>query len=128
MIVDSSVAAAICLAEPDAADFVDVIELASTLRMSAGTYLEAAVVIEGREPGAFDAFVRGLGIEIVPFDQAQADLARTAYRKFGRGSGHPAALNFGDCFAYALARTVDEPLLFKGNDFTLTDVRPAIPT
>lgn len=125
MIVDSSVAAAICLGEPDAASFIDSLESASTLRMSAATYLEAAIVIDARRPGAFDVFVAGLDLEIVPFDAEQATLARAAYRTYGKGNGHPASLNFGDCFSYALARTSDETLLFKGTDFAHTDVRIA---
>ena len=66
--------------------------------------------------------IRTSGIEIVPFTPAQARLARIAYQQFGRGSGHPARLNMGDCFAYALARDLGEPLLFKGRDFALTDI------
>lgn len=125
MIVDSSVAAAICLGEPDAAVFIDILEFAEPMRMSAGTYVEAAAVLDLRRPGSFDVFIRGLGLEIVPFDMEQAELARSAYRLFGRGSGHPAGLNFGDCFSYALARHANEPLLFKGQDFSHTDVTPA---
>ena len=127
MIIDSSVVAAVCLGEDDAAIYRDVLELAGDLRMSAATYLEAAIVLDARRSGSIDAFVQGLGVDVVPVDKQQADLARLAYRTFGRGSGHPASLNFGDCFAYALARTFDEPLLFKGGDFSRTDVRPALP-
>lgn len=127
MIIDSSAAAAICLGESDAADYLAALETATHLRMSAATYAEAGVVIDRRMPGAFDRFVDGLGIEIIAFDREQADLARGAYREFGRGSGHAARLNFGDCFSYALARLVGEPLLFKGEDFHHTDVAPALP-
>lgn len=126
MIVDSSVAAAICLGEADAAQFIDILESAEPVRMSAATYLESAAVLDARRPGAFDVFVNGLGLKIVPFDVEQAEIARAAYSRFGKGSGHPASLNFGDCFSYALARATEDCLLFKGNDFRHTDVIPAI--
>ena len=74
----------------------------------------------------FDDFIREARIDIEPVSVLQAKIAREAYRDFGRGSGHPAQLNFGDCFAYALARDTGQPLLFKGNDFSQTDVRPAL--
>ena len=75
----------------------------------------------------FDDLLREAGIIIEPFDEIQAHVAREAYRDFGRGSGHRARLNFGDCFAYALARCRGEPLLFKGDDFSQTDIAPALP-
>ena len=91
---------------------------------------EAAIVIDaGRSPVAsrrLDDLLREAGITIEPVTEAQARIARQAYRDFGRGSGHPARLNFGDCFAYALARETGETLLFKGDDFTHTDVSPAL--
>ena len=127
MIVDSSAAAAVCLGEPDAEVYADALETATVLRMSATTYVEAAVVIDARAAGAFDRFVEGLAIEVIAVDRQQAELARDAYRRMGRGSGHPARLNFGDCFSYALATHLREPLLFKGDDFRHTDVTPAIP-
>jgi ribonuclease VapC len=74
----------------------------------------------------FDALLAQLDVRVVPFTPSQATIARQAYRDFGRGSGHPAKLNFGDCFAYALAIDTDEPLLFKGDDFHHTDVRVAL--
>jgi ribonuclease VapC len=89
--------------------------------VSAANYLEAAIVIDGsRDPIAsrrFDDLLREGGIAIEPVTEEQAKVAREAYRDFGRGSGHAARLNFGDCFAYALAKTTGEPLLFKGDDF-----------
>ena len=92
-------------------------------------FVEAAIVIDGsRDPVAsrrFDDLLREAQAEIEPVTEAQARIAREAYRDFGRGSGHPARLNFGDCFAYALARITGE-LLFKGDDFTHTDVIPAL--
>ena len=75
---------------------------------------------------AFDDFVREARLVIEPVDEPQVRLARAAYRAFGRGSGHPAALNFGDCFSYALAKLRDEPLLYKGKDFPETDIHPAL--
>ena len=94
--------------------------------MSAANYVEAAVVIDAsRDPIAsrrFDELIAKAEIAIEPVTFEQARVAREAYRDFGRGSGHPAGLNFGDCFAYALAKTCGEPLLFKGEDFSRTDV------
>ncbi|HET8524531.1 MAG TPA: type II toxin-antitoxin system VapC family toxin, partial [Thermomicrobiales bacterium] len=98
--------------------------------ISAATFLEAAVVADGnRDPVTsriFDDICREARLIIEPVTESQAHLARQAYRDFGRGSGHPAKLNFGDCFAYALAKAFNEPLLFKGNDFSHTDVRSAL--
>jgi ribonuclease VapC len=94
--------------------------------MSAATYLEAGIVIDARMLGAFDRFVTNLDIDVIPVDLHQAGIARQAYRRFGKGSGHRAGLNFGDCFAYAAAIALDDTLLFKGTDFTYTDVRAAI--
>jgi len=129
MIVDTSALIAILRDEPEAAAFANAIERADTRRLSAVSFVEAAVVIDGaRDPIAsrrFDELVRAAGLTIEPVTEAQARVAREAYRDFGRGSGHPAKLNFGDCFTYALARLSGEPLLFKGDDFGLTDVEPA---
>lgn len=122
MIVDSSVVVAICLGEADADDLALVLADADVLRMSAATLAETAVVLDLRAPGELDGFLGKVEIEIVPFDSAQASIARDAYRRYGKGSGHPASLNYGDCFSYALATHTDEPLLFKGDDFTKTDV------
>jgi ribonuclease VapC len=99
--------------------------------MSAANFVEAAIVIDAsRDPIAtrrLDDLISEAQLVIEPVTEAQARIAREAYRDFGRGSGHPAKLNFGDCFAYALARGTGEPLLFIGNDFALTDVASAIP-
>ena len=131
MIIDTSAVIAILRAEPDAADFAEAIEAATSRRMSAANFLEAAVVMDSaRDPVVsrrFDELVAAAEIQVDPVTQAQARIARDAYRDFGKGSGHPAALNFGDCFAYALARDADEPLLFKGKDFIHTDLAPALP-
>jgi len=99
--------------------------------MSAANYLETAVVIDSRRGPVnsrnLDALIALADIEIVPVTVAQAQIARQAYRDFGRGSRHAANLNFGDCFAYALAKDTGEPLLYKGDDFIHTDVAPAMP-
>ena len=130
MIIDTSALVAILFAEPDAATYAVAIEAAEGRRISAVNYVEAAVVIDGRrDPVAsrrFDDVIREAMIIVEPVDERQAQAAREAYRDFGRGSGHPARLNFGDCFAYALARDRGEPLLFKGNDFIHTDILPAV--
>ncbi|MFI5729116.1 type II toxin-antitoxin system VapC family toxin [Kribbella sp. NPDC051587] len=130
MIIDTSALIAILRAEPDAADFAEAIEAAPSRRMSAATFLEAAVVIDSqRNPVVsrrFDELVGAAEIQIEPVTEAHARIAREAYRDFGKGSGHPAGLNFGDCFAYALAQDSGEPLLFKGNDFSQTDLKSAL--
>jgi ribonuclease VapC len=131
VIVDSSAAIAILRDEPEAADFADAIERAPARRISAANLLETAIVIDGsRDPIAsrrLDDLVRDAGLIVEPVTEVQVRIARAAYRDFGKGSGHPAGLNFGDCFAYALARERGEPLLFKGRDFNHTDVASALP-
>ena len=126
MIIDPSALVAILLGEADAPAFARVIAGARSRRLSAASYVELAAVIDGRRnpvlSGALDATLASSGIEIVALTPQQARLAREAYQRFGRGSGHPAQLNMGDCFAYALARDLREPLLFKGGDFALTDI------
>jgi ribonuclease VapC len=130
MIVDTSALLAILRDEPEASVMAQAIEEAAERRISAATWLEAAAVIDGsRDPVAsrrFDELVDVARIAVVPVTEAQARIARAAYRDFGKGSGHPAGLNFGDCFAYALAKDTGEPLLFKGRDFVHTDVVPAL--
>ena len=130
MIVDSSALLAILRDEPEAEVFARAIEAAHQRRISAANFLEAAIVVDGtRDPIAsrrFDDFVREAQLGIEPVTEAQVRIAREAYRDFGRGSGHPAQLNFGDCFAYALARVAGEPLLFKGGDFARTDIAPVL--
>lgn len=130
MIIDSSAVVAVLRAEPEALTFSTLISEAQVVRISAANYLEAAIVFESsrsRTPGRlFDDFFRAAGVVIEPVTEAQARLAREAFRSFGKGSGHPARLNFGDCFAYALAHTTGEPLLYKGNDFTHTDLKNAL--
>jgi ribonuclease VapC len=130
MIVDTSALIAVLRDERDAILFAKAIANAGVTRVSAANYVETAAVIDAsRDPIAsrrFDDLLREAGIVIEPVTEVQARIAREAYRDFGRGSGHPARLNFGDCFAYALAKAIDEPLLFKGDDFTHTDVAPAL--
>jgi ribonuclease VapC len=129
MIIDTSAIVAILRYEPDAAIFANAIENAARRRLSAVTYVETSAVIDGsRDPVAsrrLDELIDEAGVVIEPVTARQARIAREAYRDFGRGSGHPARLNFGDCFAYALAKDMNEPLLFKGNDFSRTDVTVA---
>ena len=129
MIVDASALVAIAFDEPEAARLERIV-LGSPARMAAPTMLEASMVIEGaRDPTArrfFDSLVERLGIDVIPFTAHQAELARAAFRDFGRGSGHPARLNFGDCISYATAKDLRETLLFKGDDFIHTDIRSAL--
>ena len=128
MIVDTSAVLAIMLRESDAARFARAITAASPCRMSAATLLEAAIVLESRGGEVagheLDAFMERAGVELVPVTLDHVERARRAWRRFGKGN-HPAGLNFGDCFAYALADVEREPLLFKGNDFARTDIEAA---
>jgi ribonuclease VapC len=126
VIVDTSALIAILRDESDAKTFAMAIAGADRRRLSAANYVETAIVIDGsRNPIAsrhFDDLLREAEIVIEPVTEEQARIAREAYRDFGRGSGHPAGLNFGDCFAYALAKALREPLLFKGDDFGYTGI------
>ena len=129
MIVDSSAVVAILLREPDARRYARAIQTTSPCRISVANVLEAFIVVESRggvEAGyALDSLLEQGNIELVPVTAEQLAAARRAWRRFGRGN-HPAGLNFGDCFAYALAEISGEPLLFKGADFAQTDVVPAL--
>lgn len=129
MIIDTSALIAILWDEPDAAIYSRAIEQAPVRRLSAGNFLEAAIVRDASGQGGrlLDDLLNAAGVVIEPVTIEQARIGRQAYRDYGRGSGHPAQLNFGDCFAYALAVETGEPLLFKGLDFVHTDVRPALP-
>jgi len=128
MILDSSAIVAVLRAEPDAPEFASAIASVKIRRVSAVNYVEAAIVIDrGGDAVAtrkFDVFFRTSQISVEPVTPRQAEIARYAYRDFGKGR-HKAGLNFGDCFAYALAKEMDEPLLFKGADFAQTDVERA---
>lgn len=126
MIVDESALIAILRSEPEANRCASAIEAARVRRISAANFVEVAAVIDRSEdPVAsrrLDDLLREAQITIEPVTERQAHLARAAYRDFGKGSRHPASLNFGDCFAYALAKDKNEPLLFVGTDFSHTDV------
>ena len=130
MIIDTSAIIAILRDEPEAVSYARAIADATDRRVSAVNFVESAVVIDAsRDPIAtrrFDDFITEANIFIEPVTKIQAQIARDAYRDFGKGSGHPARLNFGDCFAYALARAFGEPLLFKGDDFAHTDTLSAL--
>ena len=125
MIVDTSVFAAILFSETDAALYSELLEAADGIAISAVSRVELAIVVEGRkgvdgrEP--MEELIAGLGVETVPVSAEQAVLAIDAYRRFGKGM-HPASLNIGDCFVYALAKATGRPLLYKGDDFRRTDV------
>lgn len=129
MIIDSSAILAILKNEAEAELFSEAIEAAPTVRISAASYLETSIVVDGYKNPKLKARMEEIldnpGITIEPVTPEQARIARQAYRDYGRGSGHPAKLNFGDCFSYALARDKREPILFKGDDFIHTDLRPA---
>ncbi len=131
MIIDSSALVAIVRSEPERQAFVTAIAEASRRLLAAPTLLEAAIVVERIGDPAlvreFDTVLADLQVESVPFTAAHVQIAREAYRDFGKGSGHGAQLNFGDCMAYAVAKDVDEPLLYKGDDFGHTDVRSVFP-
>jgi ribonuclease VapC len=130
MIVDTSAIVAILRDEPDAESFASAIAGANIRRVSAVNYVEAAAVVDGsRSPIAsrrFDDFIREADLSVEAVTAEQARIAREAYKDFGKGSGHPAQLNFGDCFAYALAKAMSEPILFKGHDFKHTDLTSAL--
>ncbi|HEY7813119.1 MAG TPA: type II toxin-antitoxin system VapC family toxin [Nakamurella sp.] len=132
MIVDTSAVIAVLADEPDRRLIQEAIDGARVVQISVASYLEAALVIDNRMPRGemspeLDRFLRWARASIEPVTVTQATLARSAHRRFGRGSGHPARLNYADCFAYALAVDAGEPLLFKGDDFARTDVLRALP-
>jgi ribonuclease VapC len=130
MIIDTSAIVAILRDEPEAMSCAQAIAGAKSRRVSAVNYVEAAAVIDGsRNPitsRRFDELFREAALRIEPVTEVQARIAREAYRDFGKGSGHEAALNFGDCLAYALAKAMGEPILFKGNDFRHTDLESVL--
>ena len=130
MILDSSAVIAVLQGEPEAMDFVRALHGAAEARISAANWFESAILVDQRGDAAaragFEDFFNRFGITVEPVTLDHARRARAAYRQFGRGR-HPARLNFGDCFAYALAQERGEPLLFKGSDFARTDITPALP-
>jgi ribonuclease VapC len=125
MVIDTSAILAIFLAEPERQRFLKLLTDTGTRLMSAANVLETGIVLEAKRGEAagreFDLFVVRTNLEVIAVDAEQVEIARSAWRKYGKGR-HPAGLNFGDCFAYALAKSVDEPLLAKGTDFTQTDI------
>jgi len=129
MIVDTSAALAVVLGEPGFEVFAEAISASETPRISAASFLEASVVAETRAGDRglrqFDYFIRESGLTVEPVTHEHALIAREGFSSYGKGR-HPAGLNFGDCFAYALAKSTSEPLLFKGEDFRQTDVLPAL--
>lgn len=130
MIVDTSAIVCVHEGETEARRYLEVMLEAPILQISAGTLLETSLVLDAREPlrssRRLDRLVTDLRLEVVPVDADHVTVARAAYRDYGKGSGHPAGLNFGDCFAYALATLTGEPLLFRGQDFGHTDVTSAV--
>lgn len=130
MIIDTSALVAVLTGEPDSAEIYAAMRGTPSSRLSAANYLETGIVVDGRRNPVLsrrlDELLASLDTEVVPVSEEHARSARQAYRDFGKGSGHPAQLNFGDCFAYALAAETGEPLLYKGEDFTHAGVRPAL--
>lgn len=128
IVVDTSVYVAILRAEPEVRAFAEALATGRELFISAANYVECTMVAIGRGLAArndLDSWLERRRIAIAPLDAHQARIAADAFARFGKGR-HPAALNYGDCFAYALARSLDAPLLFKGDDFGLTDIVPAL--
>jgi len=129
MIIDSSVIVAILRKEPDWLHLSETLDSADCIRLSAASYLETSIVLDKRRDpvlsAGLDDFIDDVNVVIEPVTAEQAKIARQAYRDYGKGSGHPANLNFGDCFSYALARVKREPMLYKGDDFIHTDIQPA---
>ncbi len=125
MVIDTSALLAILQDEPERRSFNEAIEAAEPLVMSVANYVEASIVIESRHGAEglreLDRFIDCAGIDLAGVDAEQGRVARDAFSRFGKGR-HPAALNFGDCFAYALARMLAQPLLYKGDDFSKTDL------
>lgn len=127
MILDSSALISILRQEPDAWAFSEALAEAEAPAIAAPTLLETSIVAERPGWPALDALVARKEISVIPFTKEHALVARDAYARYGKGSKHPAKLNFGDCMSYALAKVRDEPLLFKGDDFVHTDIKPALP-
>ncbi len=130
MIVDTSALVAILKREPEWETLAEALDSSDSSCISASTYVELSIVVDRwKNPATsrrVDELIEQFQIAIEPLTAAQARIARQAYRDYGKGSGHAANLNFGDCFSYALARDKREPLLYKGDDFVHTDLRPAL--
>ncbi len=129
MVIDTSAMIAILLREPEASSYEELLAKSSLLRMSAASYVEAGIIMDRRgnsvSRALFESYIEGWSIQVEPVSVEQAMLARQAYDVFGKGR-HAAGLNYADCFSYALAKSLREPLLFKGNDFSKTDLVSAI--
>jgi len=125
MVLDTSAVVAVLQNEPERRKFNEAIEASESRSLSTASFVECSMILESRygTDGVrdLDLFIAKAQVSLVPVDEEQANLARRAFQKFGKGR-HPAGLNFGDCFSYALSRALDLPLLFKGNDFNQTDV------
>jgi ribonuclease VapC len=133
IVVDTSAVLAIYLGEDDAARYAEAIERDDAPTMSTASVLECSIVVRARKAEGdaaaeqwLDDFIQVSRIDVRDVDRPQLAIARTAHQTYGKGTGHGAALNFGDCFSYALAKSLDVPLLFKGADFSRTDIRPAL--
>ncbi|HYU12205.1 MAG TPA: type II toxin-antitoxin system VapC family toxin [Stellaceae bacterium] len=130
MVIDSSALIALLLSEPETDAFVTAIAGSSIRLISAASYLETTIVMLSRSGSEgqrkLDRLLTDLAATVFPFTLDQAVLAAEAYKRYGKGSGHPAGLNFGDCFTYGLAKLTGEPVLFKGNDFSRTDLASAV--
>ena len=130
MILDTSAVLAVLFTEADAALYAEAISEADSCRISAANFVEVSIVVEAQAGDGgmrqCDAFFHRAGVSIEPVTEEQALLARQGFSDYGKGR-HPAGLNFGDCFAYALAKALGEPLLFKGQDFRRTDIQAALP-
>jgi ribonuclease VapC len=130
MVIDTSALVAMLTDEPEAETFEAAVGADPLRLMSAASVFETAIVIESRygEPGGreLDLWLHRATVDVVPVDSEQVEVARLAYRRFGKGN-HPAGLHYGDCFTYALTRVSGEPLLFKGQDFPLTDITAVAP-
>lgn len=129
MVVDTSALCAVLFREPERENLLRIMMQAPDVSVSAGTSLECTIVLTRKLGAEGDAYAREFfhrgGFRIVPFDESQAEIAKRGFQIYGKGR-HPAGLNLGDCFSYALAKNLGEPLLFKGDDFRLTDVMPAL--
>jgi ribonuclease VapC len=128
MVIDTSAILAWLKDEPARDRIVAGLEAHPVRRMSSVSLLEAQIVVRGREHPALldklDRFLQEIAVIVVPFDESQSRLAADAFQRYGKGQGHPAQLNMGDCAVYALAKATNEPLLFIGNDFSQTDIEP----
>jgi ribonuclease VapC len=131
MVIDTSALLAILQDEPERRAFNEAIEAADSRRLSTATWVETSIIVESRYGAEglrdLDLLISKASIDLVPVDVEQAHIARLAFSRFGKGR-HPAGLNYGDCFSYALATALGEPLLYKGGDFARTDIAAATTT